>query len=133
MHPNDSVRYVAKTEINNEHILRITTLRQYHKSMTPRPVFEFQVNDRAFRAIDKGTKKVEVRANRVNTIISCIKKGDMIQFKNILTYESVHSVVSRVTLYPTVRQLLEREGTEQTLSSKGTLEEGIKSIESISD
>ena len=101
--------------------------------MTQRPVFEFQVNDRPFRAINNGTKKVEVRANRENTIISSIKTGDVIQFKNIITHETIHSIVSQVTLYRTVKQLLEREGIERTLSSKGTLEEGIKSIESISD
>ena len=103
------------------------------KPMTQRPVFEFHVNDRPFRAIRDGTKKVEVRANRIQTIITSIKSGDVILFKNIISQESFPSIVSRITLYRTVRQLLETEGTEKTLSSKGTLEEGIKSIESISD
>lgn len=90
---------------------------------------------RPFNAIRNSTKTVEVRANkkvgRLN--YAQIAKGDFIVFINQETRKSVKCLVERVTLYKDVRSLLIAEGVENTLSSGGDLEAGIKSIESITD
>ena len=58
-----------------------------------------------------------------------MKKDDKIIFSD--NNERIKVVVERKTLYKTVRELLESEGTEKTLSSTNNIGEGIKSVESI--
>lgn len=99
-------------------------------------VFYLNLQERPFEAIKNRTKKIEVRANKNETSVNSINKiniGDTIIFTRNGTNEKIQCSVTRIVLYPDVRSLLLAEGTEQTLSSGKNLEDGIKSIESISD
>ena len=49
------------------------------------------------------------------------------------TNEELKCTIIRITLYQSVKNLLTLEDITKTLSSDGNLEQGIKSIESISD
>ena len=90
--------------------------------------------ERPFNAIKRGQKNIEIRANK-NTFsgnsINLIGEGDFIIFKKVDSEERLKCTVERKTLYRSVRELLEAEGTEFTLSSTQNIEEGIKSVESI--
>lgn len=93
------------------------------------------LRSRPFNAIKNGTKTIEVRANKK---VGCldyakISVADEIVFINQETGKTVKCIVERVTLYNDVRTLLTKEGVENTLSSGGDLESGIRSIESITD
>lgn len=96
---------------------------------------ELRINDRAFKAIKNGQKKVEIRANKKSsrTDYSTIKEGDNIIFLSNKSHQKLSCVVVRKTLYSSVRELLETEGTTHTLSSTDDIEKGIKSVESISN
>lgn len=101
---------------------------------TQEGIHVLDLNDRPWKAIKKGTKRIEVRANGgySNFDHSQIHSGDIICFINNFSGESLRVTVLRICYYPTVRQLLETEGTEHTLSSGSDLEGGIVSIHSIS-
>ena len=92
------------------------------------------LHERPFNAIKKGHKQIEIRANK-NTFsgnsINLIEEGDFIIFKKVNNEERLKCTVERKTLYRSVRELLEAEGTERTLSSTNNIEEGIRSVESI--
>lgn len=92
---------------------------------------KLSLKSRPFNAILNRAKKIEIRANTEK--ISTIKVNDTIVFCNIETNKKLDCTVKRIEIYPTVRQLLEKEGTEYTLSSTNNFEEGIISIESISN
>lgn len=94
-------------------------------------IFTLNINERAFLSIRCGTKKVEVRANKIGSVFGEMKIGDLIEFVSIISGESHFSTIRRVSHYKDVRTLLVNEGTEKTLSSGKDIEEGIKSIESI--
>lgn len=90
------------------------------------------VTDRAFKAIQAKTKTVEVRANKGQTY------GEVVTFTNIVTGESLNRNITKVTLYGSVRELLEEEGCKNTLSSydanlseEENIAAGITSIENI--
>ena len=90
--------------------------------------------ERPFNAIKKGQKNIEIRANKNDfseNSINLIEEGDFIIFKKVGSEERLKCTVERKTLYRSVRELLETEGTESTLSSTNNIEEGIKSVESI--
>lgn len=90
--------------------------------------------ERPFNAIKKGQKNVEIRANKnvfSGNSVNLIEKGDFIIFKKIDGKEKIKCTVERKTLYKSVKELLESEGTEHTLSSTNNIEEGIRSVESI--
>ena len=90
--------------------------------------------ERPFNAIRDGKKNIEIRANKNNlseNSVNLIKEGDIIIFNKANSKERFQCVVERKTLYSSVRELLEIEGTEKTLSSTNDINEGIKSIESI--
>lgn len=94
------------------------------------------LKERPFKAIKNGRKKVEIRANKnifSENSTNLIKKGDFIIFKKIDADEKLKCVVEKKTLYKTVRELLENEGTKYSLSSTADIEEGIKSVESINN
>lgn len=95
--------------------------------------YYLRLNNRPFKAIQNGTKRIEIRANKYKNISESFKPGDFIVFTNNETKQTMRCKVTRVNLYPTVRNLLEIEGLSHTLSSGLGLEEGIKSIESIGD
>lgn len=90
--------------------------------------------ERPFNAIKDNQKNVEIRANKnifSGSSVNLIEKGDFIIFKKIGSEEKIKCTVERKTLYKSVRELLESEGTEHSLSSTNNIEEGIKSVESI--
>ena len=98
--------------------------------------FYLSLRSRPFDAIEIGTKKIEVRANKNKhdeNSVNLMKPGDVIVFTKENSKEKLECVIERVTLYRTVRELLLKEGTEHTLSSTDDIEEGIKSIESINN
>ncbi|EKE00170.1 MAG: hypothetical protein ACD_22C00082G0013 [uncultured bacterium] len=99
------------------------------------PLHKILLRSRPFNAIKNGTKTVEVRANKkVGRLdYAQVAEGDYMVFINQETGKSVKCLVERVTLYKDVKSLLLAEGVENTLSSGGDLEAGIKSIESITD
>jgi len=94
-----------------------------------------KLNPRAFCAIAHGTKKVEIRANKKDkgnkNSLNDVKRGNYIIFTNLSTNEKLTCIIKRITLYKTIKQLLEKEGVKDTLSSTNDINEGIKSIESI--
>ncbi len=98
--------------------------------------FSKNLNPRAFDAIKAGTKRIEIRANKNSTgktSFNNIKEGDFIIFQKKGFDEKLKCLVKRKTLYKSVKELLEKEGTKYTLSSTNDIEKGIQSIESIGD
>ena len=94
-------------------------------------IYYLNLLERPFEAIRRGTKTVEVRANKDS--VNRMKADDTIIFTKCGTNDKLKCTIVRITLYLTVRDLLVTEGIERTLSSGKDLEDGIKSIESISD
>lgn len=93
---------------------------EYHLDLNPRP----------FEAIKNKTKKVEGRVptkNNKNIPFEKIKSGDLISFKNNETGEIIKTKVIYIKKYVDFKTMLENEGPENVLSSKGTIEEGIES------
>lgn len=93
--------------------------------------FYLNLKDRPYEAIKRGTKKIEVRANKNGSPVAEMKVGDTIIFTKCGTKEKQRCTILKLNWYQTVRELLINEGTAQTLSSGNDLEGGIKSIESI--
>jgi len=93
------------------------------------------IRSRPFNAIKNKTKTIEVRANkRVGQLdYSKIRAGDLIIFINQETHRQLICTVERVTHYADLRTLLTTERTNNTLSSGGDIDAGIKSIEAITD
>jgi ASC-1-like (ASCH) protein len=94
------------------------------------------LNPRPFEAIKKGTKKIEGRTpTEHNKHISFdkIKKGDFLIFINNETQEKMKTKVLGVRHYSNVRKMLETEGVENVLSSKSTIEEGIRNYNKFRD
>lgn len=99
-------------------------------------IFYLDLQPRAFEAIKNKTKTIEVRANKNHASLNSVNQmqvGDKIVFNKITTDEKLQCVITRINLYSNVRDLLLAEGINNTLSSGKNLEDGIKSIESISD
>jgi len=97
-------------------------------------IFQKNLRERPFEAIKEGTKKIEIRANKNSSepnSFNLMKVGDEIIFTKEGSEERIKCVVKRIEIYPSIKELLLKEGTEHTLSSTNDLEEGIKSIESI--
>ncbi len=95
-----------------------------------------KLNERPFNAILAGKKTVEIRANEnifSENSINLLEEGDVIIFEKVQSNDGLSCIVERKTLYQTVRELLETEGTEHSLSSTKDIDEGISSVESISD
>ena len=96
--------------------------------------YSLDLNPRPFEAIKNGTKKIEGRVpteHNKNVPFDKITKGDVIIFNNNSNGELMKVRVLGVKHYTTFREMLESEGTERVLSSKGNVEEGIKSYESL--
>jgi ASC-1-like (ASCH) protein/NTP pyrophosphatase (non-canonical NTP hydrolase) len=93
-----------------------------------------KLNDRAFGAVKEGTKKVEIRANKgrcEQPSFNTATPGDLVAFTNTENGNTMVCRIARITLYESVRDLLQAEGTEETLSSTNDIGEGIESIHSI--
>jgi len=97
--------------------------------------YNLSLNDRPFKAIKAGTKRIEGRTPRdqSDTRYDDMKIGDTITFTNNTSQEVIVCEVLSVTKYPDVRSMLEAEGTKNVLSSGGNIEEGIESYNSLGD
>lgn len=98
--------------------------------------YTLDLNPRPFESIKNGTKKVEGRTpTEYNKHIPFdkIKRGDFIIFINNENQEKMKTHVLNVRHYKDVRSMLEKEGVENVLSSKGTIEEGIESYHKFTD
>ncbi|HUC94485.1 MAG TPA: ASCH domain-containing protein [Candidatus Saccharimonadales bacterium] len=96
--------------------------------------YTFDTNDRPFKAILAGTKKVEGRTpvEHDKTPYDKFKTGDLINLINNLTNEVLKARVSFIHHYPSARKMLEKEGPEKVLSSvPKTIEHGIEAYNSL--
>ena len=90
-------------------------------------IHKLHLPERPFRAIKKGTKKVEARAEDV----SQMKSGDILVFEHETTGELLETTILFVNHYLDSKTLLETEGVENVLSSEPkTIEHGIESLNS---
>lgn len=95
--------------------------------------YNFDINDRAFKAIKNKTKRVEIRTTKLGENhfdYGILKSGDEIEFKSY-DGEIINCLVGDVNHYDSIEELLALEGTRYTLSSTNDFNEGIKSINSI--
>ena len=93
--------------------------------------YVFNINDRAAKAIIKGEKKVEIRANTKGNNYGKYKENDIIEFHSD-ECGIFYAMVKVVNHYNTIEDLLTLEGTKYTLSSTNVFNEGVKSINSLS-
>jgi len=97
-------------------------------------IFFKNLYERPFNAIKNGQKNVEIKANKnifCENSVNLIEENDFIIFKKVGSEEKIKCIVERKTLYRSVKELLQTEGTEHSLSSTNDIDEGIKSLESI--
>ena len=95
--------------------------------------YNLDLNDRPFKAIKTGTKKIEGRtpASWDKTPYDKLRKGDIIHFINNVTNEEMDVEVFFVHHYPDTKSMLEAEGVENVLSGEPkTIEAGIDSYNS---
>ena len=95
--------------------------------------YNLNINNRAFNAIKKGTKRVEIRATKLGDNhfdYSILKNGDEIEFQSY-DGEIINCLVGDINHYDSIEELLTLEGTRYTLSSTNDFNEGVKSINSI--
>lgn len=95
--------------------------------------YSLDLNDRPFKAIKTGTKKVEGRTptNRGRISYDKLQKGDFIVFTNNVTGEVLEREILFVHHYSNTRRRLEIEGSENVLSDEPkTVEHGIESYNS---
>ncbi len=95
-------------------------------------MYDFDLNDRAFQAIQNGTKRVEIRATKLDGSFdySILKENDLIRFTNSKN-KRIKCKIIKVNWYQTIEELLTVEGTKYTLSSTDDFNEGVKSINSL--
>lgn len=92
--------------------------------------------ERPFRAIINHIKKVEGRVPKTdqeNIEFQSMKAGDFLIFEHHETREILKTEILFVHHYPSFRSLLESEGPENVLSSRGNIEQGIESFNSLSN
>lgn len=95
-------------------------------------IYKLDINNRAFNAIKNKTKKVEIRATKLDNSFdySILKENDYIEFTSY-DKEIILCKIIKINWYPSIEELLTKEGTKYTLSSTDDYEEGIKSINSL--
>ena len=96
--------------------------------------YNFDINNRAFKAIKEGTKRVEIRATKLggnHFDYGVLKDGDIINFTSF-DGEELKCLVGDVNHYDSIEELLTLEGTRYTLSSTNDYNKGVESINSIS-
>lgn len=92
------------------------------------------LNDRPFKAILAGTKKVEGRTPTKfdKTPFGKLNPGDLITFINNTSNEILKVKVTSIHHYPKVKEMLEKEGVQNVLSSEPkTVEHGVESYNSL--
>ena len=92
--------------------------------------YNFDINNRAFRAIKERKKRIEIRAtkpgdNHFDYSVLCDK--DTIVFTSY-DNEKMRCLINEINWYKSIEELLMLEGTRYTLSSTDDYQEGIKSI-----
>ncbi|MCR4260854.1 MAG: hypothetical protein NUV96_00705 [Candidatus Colwellbacteria bacterium] len=94
--------------------------------------YDLGLNDRPFKAIKDGTKKIEGRFPKSDSdnTYDHMGNGDTLTFTNNTTGEKLVCIVLSVTKYPDVKSMLEAEGTKNVLSSGLDIEGGIQSYNS---
>ena len=96
--------------------------------------YTLDVNDRPFRAILEGTKKVEGRTSTQfdKTPYDKLESGDLLTFIHNESSETLTVRVAFVHHYSDVKEMLEKEGVQNVLSSESkTIEHGVKSYNSL--
>lgn len=94
-------------------------------------LYKLAINNRAFKAIKEKRKRIEIRATKANGFdYSIIKTNDIIKFTSYDS-DTLKCKVLRNTWYPSIEELLTKEGTKYTLSSTDDFNEGVKSINSL--
>src|SRR3989338_6713487 len=94
-------------------------------------LYKLSLPNRPFEAIKNGTKKVEGRTITKDdqTPYTSLHAGDIIQFKNENTGKLMKTQVLFVHHYKSVRDMLEKEGPENVLSSfPKTIDHGIEIV-----
>ena len=93
-------------------------------------IYKLDINNRAFKAIKEKRKKVEIRVTKINGFdYSNIKKDDVIKFTSF-DNDKMNCLVLDNIWYPSIEELLTKEGTKYTLSSTDDFDLGVKSIKS---
>lgn len=95
--------------------------------------YNFDINNRAFKAIKNGNKRIEIRVTKLGDNhfnYRVLKNNDIIEFKSY-DGETINCQVGDVNHYDSIEKLLTLEGTRYALSSTNDFNEGIKSINSI--
>lgn len=95
-------------------------------------IYELDINKRAFNAIKNKTKRIEIRATKLEKDsfdYGKMKENEMINF----TCDNEHLLakITDINHYNTIEELLTMEGTRYTLSSTNDFNEGVKSINSL--
>lgn len=96
--------------------------------------YQLEINDRPFKAILNGTKKVEGRTITEfdKTSYNKFKQNNLIVFINNISNKTLMVKIRFVRHYPNVKKLLEAEGVLHVLSSTPkTIEHGIESYNSL--
>lgn len=98
-------------------------------------MFILHLPERPFRAIQKGTKKIEGRApDSKDNKYEKMKPGDILVFRHEETSEKLKTKILFVHHYPDVKTLLLAEGIENVLSSEPkTIEHGVESYNSLTN
>ena len=95
--------------------------------------YKLDINNRAFKAIKEGKKRIEIRVTKLDNDsfdYSKLKCSDVIEFTSE-DGKNMKCIVQDVNWYKTIEELLTLEGTRYTLSSTNDFDEGVKSINSI--
>lgn len=95
--------------------------------------YNFDINNRAFKAIKERRKRIEIRTTKLGINhfnYGILKTNDIIEFTSY-DGEKIECIIEDINWYKTVEELLTLEGTRYTLSSTNDFNEGIKSINSL--
>ena len=95
--------------------------------------YNFDINNRTFKAIENKTKRVEIRVTKLGENhfdYSVLKNGDIIKFTSY-DGDIINCIVGDVNHYNSIEELLTLEGTRYTLSSTNDFKASVKSINSI--
>ena len=95
--------------------------------------YDLTLNDRPFKAIKTGTKKIEGRTPRDENDkrYELMKPGDTLTFINNVTDEVMKVEILGVRYYPDTKSMLETEGTRNVLSSGLDIKGGIESYNNL--
>jgi len=98
-------------------------------------MFTLHLPERPFRAIQKGTKKVEGRSpDSKDNKYEKMKPGDVLVFEHEETGEKLKTEILFVHHYSDVKQMLLTESIENVLSSEPkTIEHGVESYNSLTN